>query len=375
MVAMSIGRTPLDLLAYCERYVNSKLSKWRQRVARLGRRTLGRYVVPTRRYLELRSSYDNVARERDALVSAQTDLAERFDDLAKRYHEADFVRRTYKTWMPPGHFYSPYPDLDEVAKRVDRIFDPTTQPLWIDLRDAAQLELFETLADLVDSVPFPAERGEEYRYFFDNGAYSWGDGIVLHAMLRHVRPRRVVEVGSGYSSALMLDTADGWLDPSPELTFVEPYPELLNSLLRPADADRVTIHGTAVQDLPLEVFSQLQAGDILFIDSTHVVKAGSDVNHLFFEVLPRLASGVWIHIHDVFFPFEYDIAWVREGRAWQEAYLLRAFLMNNPAFELRWFQDYMWTRHRQVIEGRLPVIAKDVGANLWLQRTDHPPAS
>ena len=106
-------------------------------------------------------------------------------------------------------------------------------------------------------------------------------------MLRHVQPRRVVEVGSGYSSAMMLDTAEGWLDPDVDITFIEPYDELLRSLLRPGDDERVTILDSAVQDVDLVVFTRLEAGDILFIDSTHVVKAGSDVNHLFFEVLPR----------------------------------------------------------------------------------------
>src|SRR5690606_38963391 len=113
------------------------------------------------------------------------------------------------------------------------------------------------------------------RYWLDNPAYAHGDGVVLHAMLRHLRPARIVEVGSGYSSALILDTVDRWL-PDTELTFVEPHPELVEGLLRPGDERRVTIHRVPVQDVDPAVFAVLGAGDVLFIDSTHVAKAGSD---------------------------------------------------------------------------------------------------
>jgi hypothetical protein len=173
-------------------------------------------------------------------------------------------------------------------------------------------------------------------------------------------------VGSGFSSALLLDTVDGWL-PGTELTFVDPYPALLESLLRPDDEARVTIHRTAVQDLDMAVFAALGPGDVLFVDSTHVVKAGSDVNHLIFEVIPRLAPGVWIHVHDIFFPFDYPPDWVRQQRAWHEAYLLRAFLAFNPSFAIRWFQDFLWQCHGDALR-RLPWVTTNSGGNLWLER-------
>jgi Methyltransferase domain len=306
----------------------------------------------------------------------------RFDELARRHHEAvleaNHMRTVFETWVPPGHFYSPFPDLDEVERRASRLWDIDQDPTGIDLREQAQLALFDTLADILeDNLPFPAvpakgDRGKGTRYYFENPAYSWSDGMVLHALLRLLRPRHIVEVGSGYSSAMTLDTTERWLDDGPqgpvELTFVEPYTELLRSLLRPGDEHRVRIHETAVQDVPLEVFEALGDGDVLFVDSTHVVKAGSDVNHLMFEVFPRLAPGVWIHMHDIFFPFEYPRDWVLEGRAWHEVYLLRALLTGNDAFEIRWFQSFMWARHRQLLEGRLPAMAKKAGGNIWLQK-------
>jgi len=270
-------------------------------------------------------------------------------------------------WVPAGHFYSPFPDLHDYEGRLPGLLDRDRAIVGVDLRERKQVALVDVIAGLVADIDFPENRdGAATRYWFDNPAYGHGDGTVLHGMLRYLRPRRIVEVGSGYSSAMILDTADGWLDDT-EVTFVEPYPELLRGLLRPGDEGRVTIHEVAVQDVGFEVFDQLGPGDVLFIDSTHVVKAGSDVNHLVFEVLPRLAVGVWIHLHDMFFPFEYPEAWVREGRAWHETYLVRAFLAFNPAFEIRWFQDFLWARHREVLE-RLPQVARNPGGNLWIER-------
>ena len=280
------------------------------------------------------------------------------------------LRALYETWVPKGHFYSPFPDPADYERRASALHDPERELVGVDLHEAGQLALADELAselaagglDLVEHE----QPGGGHRYWLDNPAYAHGDGVVLHAMLRHLRPGRIVEVGSGYSSALILDTCDRWL-PETAVTFVEPHPRLVEGLLRDGDEQRVTIHRTAVQDVDAAVFSALGSGDVLFIDSTHVAKAGSDVNHLFSEVLPRLPVGVWVHLHDIFFPFEYPDAWVREGRAWHEAYLLRAFLTHSRAYAIRWFQDFLWARHRPVLDA-LPWVATNPGANIWLER-------
>ncbi len=302
-----------------------------------------------RRYVASRRAYDDLAARHEALAVEKQQLAD-----------------TYRTWVPPGHFYSPYPNLGEVQKRAGVLFDGEPLPPGMDLRDDEQCDLFESLAPLAAGLAFTEEETPERRYFFGNPEYSWSDGIILHVMLRHLRPKRVIEVGSGYSSVMTLDTIDGWLGGETDLTLIEPYPALLRGLLRPGDEERITVVEQAVQDVPLETFEELASGDVLFIDSTHVVKAGSDVNYLFFEVLPRLKDGVWVHVHDIFFPFEYPMEWLVEGRAWQENYLLRAFLMYNRRFEVRWFQQYMWTRHRALLEGRIPEMARNPGGNIWL---------
>jgi predicted O-methyltransferase YrrM len=358
----------------------------RRRIEGYLRRVARRYLVTRRswdgleaRYYQLEAQRNQVAAEYAALVTRHDELGAaksqadaEYADLLDRHEkvvaERDELEATYRTWAPPGHFYSPYPDKDEISRRAKAIFDAGSRLEGINLRDAEQVELFDRLASFANDMPFSEKSDGEHRFFFDNPEYSWSDATILHAMLRHIRPKRVIEVGSGYSSMMILDTVDGWLDKDTELTFIEPYPFNLNKLLRPGDEERVTILEQAVQDVPLDTFTALESGDLLFIDSTHVVKAGSDVNYLFFEVLPRLNNGVWIHVHDIFFPFEYPLEWVVEGRAWQEVYLLRAFLMYNQRFEIRWYQQYMWTHHRDLLAGRLPQLARNSGGNKWLQK-------
>jgi len=322
-----------------------------------------RYDQLTARYDAVTDRYSELAESRRQLEVAHRDLRSWHEDVlrAKQAFEDE-----YRTWVPPGHFYSPFASKEEIGERAATIFD--SWPEAIDLRETDQLELFGTLAELAADLPFAARKNDRHRFFFENSAYSWSDATVLHTMLRHLRPRRMIEVGSGYSTAMTLDTMDGWLGDETELTCIEPYPQLLESLFRPGDAERVRVLGKAVQDIPIETFQELEAGDLLFIDSTHVVRAGSDVNYLFFEVLPRLRDGVWVHVHDVFFPFEYPLSWLLEGRAWQEDYLLRAFLMYNDQFEIRWFQQFMWTQHRDLLEAKIPVMAHDSGGNIWLQK-------
>jgi hypothetical protein len=187
-------------------------------------------------------------------------------------------------------------------------------------------------------------------------------------MLRLLEPTRVVEVGSGFSSAVMLDTRERFLDPGPWLTLVEPHPERLDELLRPGDHEQVTIIPESVQQVPFEVFTTLGAGDVLFIDSTHVVRIGSDVNYLIFEVLPRLRAGVHVHFHDIFWPFEYPRSWVEQGIYWSEAYLVRALLMGSARrYQVRVFNTWLDAFHGERMARLLPLTRANPGASLWLR--------
>ena len=127
-----------------------------------------------------------------------------------------------------------------------------------------------------------------------------------------------------------------------------------------------------VQDVPVSVFESLEANDILFIDSSHVSKVASDVNWLVFTVLPVLERGVYVHIHDIFYPFEYRPDWVHQGRAWTEAYLIRAFLEFNDAFEMVLFSSYLRSFHRETVTSVMPLWDGNIGGSLWLRRRTGP---
>jgi hypothetical protein len=273
--------------------------------------------------------------------------------------------------FPPGHFYSPYPSMEEVRADADRIWQTPTALPGIDLREPEQLALLEELSRFQDEIPFPATREPGLRYYFENGMFSYGDGTVLYSMLRHLEPRRIIEVGSGFTSALILDTNERFFDGSIECTFIDPYPRQLLELTRPGDLNRATLMKEKFQSLSPDVFETLGESDILFIDSTHVAKAGSDVNHLFFNVLPRLASGVHVHLHDIFYPFEYPREWVEDmRRAWNEAYLLRAFLEYNDAFRIRFFNHFLANFHRDRVEQSLPAMLRHIGGSIWMAVED-----
>jgi hypothetical protein len=187
-------------------------------------------------------------------------------------------------------------------------------------------------------------------------------------MLRFLEPSRIVEIGSGFSSALILDTNERYLENGMRCTFVEPYPDRLVSLLRDDDHQQAEILTVPVQDVDLDVLRSLQPRDVLFIDSSHVSKIGSDVNLLIFQILPVLQKGVFVHFHDIFYPFEYPELWVYQGRGWNEAYILRAYLQANSSYRIRLWNSYLAHCRRTEVAALLPNWGDDPGSSLWLER-------
>ena len=286
---------------------------------------------------------------------------------------------------PAAHFYSPLPsgeDVEEATRRAAAIEaaappgaadGPAARPRGlrdVDLNREAQRALLEELARFYPEQPFPEERTEGVRYYFDQQMFCYSDAILLYAWLRHFRPRRVVEVGSGYSSAVMLDTLDRFGPEECDLTFIEPFPERLRSLVDPERDPRVTLVETTVQRAGTAPFDALEAGDLLFIDSSHVMKAGSDLQTLLFDVLPDLKQGVHVHFHDVFYPFEYPAEWLRVGRYWNEDYLLRAFLAGNRDWEIALFNHYANREFPDFFEEKMPLCRKNYGGGLYLRKVN-----
>ncbi|MCW3074054.1 MAG: hypothetical protein JWP69_1123 [Flaviaesturariibacter sp.] len=268
----------------------------------------------------------------------------------------------------PGHYYSPIPSIPEIKIAEEKIWGdfPRTLPA-IDLNTEKQLKMVESLSAFYNEIPFGEEKKEGLRYYANNIFYPWTDGAILYSFLRHLQPNRVIEVGSGFSSAIMMDTNDLFFNNSINLEFVEPYPDRLNSLMTESDSTKCKIHQQFIQDIPVDLFAELGANDILFIDSSHVSKVHSDVNKIFFEILPALKKGVYIHFHDLFYPFEYHKEWIYKGVVWNEAYLLRAFMQYNDSFEIVFWNTYLYNFHKESFRN-MPKCMEGPGGNIWLKK-------
>jgi hypothetical protein len=151
-------------------------------------------------------------------------------------------------------------------------------------------------------------------------------------------------------------------------TFIDPYPALLISLVMERDKNRINLVPSRLQDVDLDTFEKLQANDILFIDSTHISKINSDVNRIFFDILPKLSSGVHVHFHDIFFPFEYPKDWIYKGIAWNEAYMLRAFLQYNSDFSIVLMNTFMEHFHEPFFQEKMPLCLKNTGGSIWIRK-------
>lgn len=281
----------------------------------------------------------------------------------------DFLHlNSYKFHALPGHFYSPLVSEEFIEQYESRIFDTVNKDIpGIELNEACQLSLLKAFETYYQELPFKEEKQSHLRYALRNEYYDYSDGIFLHSMIRHYRPKKIIEIGSGFSSAMSLDTNDLFFDKKIELTFIEPYPERLQSILK--EDDKIRLIQENVQDVSPTVFNQLQENDILFIDTSHVVKTGSEVNYILFHILPLLKKGVIIHIHDIFFPFEYPKEWViDQKRGWNEAYLLRSFLMYNNKFKIILFTSFLEFFHRDWLKQHMPLTLKAESKSLWLRK-------
>ena len=272
--------------------------------------------------------------------------------------------------FPSGHFYSPVVDPNEVKEYWTKSSAVTVGDLaGLHLDIDSMKDFWFSNEDCIRAAPFTPEPGGHSRYYYGDGRYPKGDAIILMSMINTFRPKHVIEIGSGFSTAAMLDTADLLDLRDLRLTCIDPYASRLRSLMRSEDHQRVTIHEKTVQSVTENMFADLDSNDILFIDSSHVLKTGSDVHFELFSILPTLKSGVLIHFHDIQFPFEYPKEWVFKNRwSWNEIYAVRAFLMYNDQFKIEFFTDYFIRSCPEVIRAIFPDSKSFIGGSLWLRR-------
>lgn len=268
--------------------------------------------------------------------------------------------------ITPNHFYSPIPDTEALP---DALWEKPSSLAGVDMREHDQLALLNTTfarySDLFAGFPLRST-GNDLDFSFENSQIAGADPFVLYAFVRERRPQRIVEVGSGYSTLVtaraVRENGQG------EIFCVEPYPR---DFLPRAVEGIGTILRQQVQSVDMAIFDALELGDILFIDSTHVSRIGSDVNHLVLEVLPRLAPGVLVHIHDIFIPYEYPESWIKNYNFfWNEQYLVQAYLSGNQDYTVRFCVSYMGLKHLDAMQTVFPGYRRGLGGgSLWIEKT------
>ena len=239
-----------------------------------------------------------------------------------------------------GHYYSVIPSLKEIKTRENQIFSKKDDLIGIDINHDNQIQLLEKFKSL--SIEKKFSNYTTVRYNFENDSFSHDDAPILHYMLRYLKPKRIIEIGSGHSSAVMMDTYDLFIEKQTiDFTFIDINLDRLKRNLLDKDYKNVTLIEKPIQSIELSLFKDLKAGDLLFVDSSHVSKIGSDLNTIMFKILPILNSGVNIHFHDIRYPFDYSKELVYNKVFWNEAYLLRSFLMFNDHYEITFWLNYL----------------------------------
>lgn len=268
----------------------------------------------------------------------------------------------------PYHYYQPILRPTELPEDFWRTPDPL---LGIDLHVTEQLALLDHFAQFAPELAAIPEEpsADELAFFYNNPNFGSGDAEALYCLLRLRRPRTIIEIGSGYSTrlarlALDRNAAEG----APgRIICVEPYemPWLtqigVDELIR-----------RPVQDVGMDVAGLLTETDVLFIDSSHVVRTGGDVNHIFRRMIPAVPRGVLVHVHDIFLPFEYPVPWMRDlHRFFTEQYLLQAFMAFNDSFRTVLALSYLASNHHEALSAACPVFARQSGripGSFWAER-------
>jgi predicted O-methyltransferase YrrM len=283
-----------------------------------------------------------------------------------RQHKVPFMNH------PPGHFFSPVVDPDTVRPYYEASMAVQPEDIGgIDFRLGAMKAFWLQNQEFIRATPFGEAPTPGNRYSSQGGPYPIGDAITLRAMIGHYKPKKIIEIGSGFSTACMLDAAEHAGLKDLHITCIDPDFTRLRSLLKPGDEERLELHERVVQGMPLEPFSKLQANDILFIDSTHVLKTGSDVHYELFYILPLLKPGVIVHFHDCRFPLEYSPKQVFEKNySWNEVYAVRALLMYSNRFRVVFHNSLFCQREEELVRETIPACLRNPGSGLWIEVLD-----
>jgi len=298
-----------------------------------------------------------------AQVAAEIALSDEAQGIAGTRHPYVFA--------PLGHFSSPVFHPEEVERHYsDNVAFDATQPelpgIVIEREEMLQFlnRISTSFRSLQETTAFDG-------YDFSNGSYSWGDSITYAGVLSDAKPQQILEIGSGWSTRLAVQVVQALGLEETQITCIEPFPELVNSLVAESS---VALIAEPLSRSHVQHAEALQAGDILFVDSTHIAKSGSDVCMEVLRMVPSLRPGVLIHFHDIFWPFEYPHQWnVVEQRGWNEIYLVHALLLSNSRLQIRFFNDWAARFLQADIEQLIPEFMNNSGGSLWLEVVSEEP--
>jgi len=275
-----------------------------------------------------------------------------------------------------NHFYSPVPDTSELKEDI-----------WLKQSELPGLKINEKrMADMLSvfSKTFKKEyemfsvdkTNVPYRYYMNNGSFGSVDAEIYYCMIRYFRPNKIIEIGAGNSTylaaqALLRNKEEYGIEG--DLIAIEPYPD---EVLKRGFPGLTELKITKLQDIDLSMFKKLKENDILFIDSSHILKIESDVKYEYLEILPRLNKGTLVHIHDIFLPAEYPKKWIMKNyRFWNEQYLLQAFLAFNEAFDVLWGGNIMNISYSEKLEAAFKSYKKGKSrpGSFWIQKLTNAP--
>jgi hypothetical protein len=288
----------------------------------------------------------------------------RIDESIEFLQSMPFEELQRRGWhFQPNLWITPLNDL-RFLREHPQLWIRREVPRGIDWDIDGQLQLLEVLAryypemsDVPEIPPVPPGQ-----FVWKNDSFPPGDAIAYYGLVRHLSPRRVIEVGPGWSTLVLARGVAANETPC-NVTLIDLEPQWQQHGGLPAGWEAVQ---SPVQLVDLGLFEALQPGDILFYDGSHCVRTGGDVNWIFFEVLPRLAPGVWIHIHDLLWPWEYPDSWILDdGLSWNEQYFVQAFLMGNADYRVRLAVNLLRALRVDETEALRPGF---FGGSLWLEK-------
>ena len=269
----------------------------------------------------------------------------------------------FRNAVPFNHYESPYADLALIRRNRNQIYN-INKEMNINFYIESQINLLNQMSEIPLLKWGKKEEDNGFRYYTDNTWFGFSCAAALYGMIMLKKPKHIIEIGSGFSTSVMLDTNEHCFNNEIGIECIEPRPQRLKELLK--EGDRIIIHEKDLQEMSLDLFSKLEQNDILFIDSSHIMKTGSDVSYELFEILPRLPKGVYIHFHDVYWPFEYPMDWVTGGCAYNEQYVLRALLTDSTAYKVTLFgHQLICLSNAGIIPNINPIYGGD---SIWIEK-------